>query len=107
MLPSASPTYCVVSRSVVPSARSGANADLLREMTFADTLTSAEADKPGPPPVDAGAVRRHHVAVLTVDRGDNAGFALPASGAAGHPQRFIGGLFGFGQRLGAFELPHG
>jgi len=28
---------------------------------------------------NAGAVRRHHLAVLTVDRGDDAATALPAS----------------------------
>src|SRR5260370_2257311 len=33
--------------------------------------------------------------------------ALPASRQRAHPQRVIDGLFGFEQRLGAFELPHG
>jgi hypothetical protein len=50
-----------------------------------------------------GAVRRHHLAVLTVDRGDDAGHCLACQQAAGHPQRVIDSLFGFEQRLGAFE----
>jgi hypothetical protein len=55
----------------------------------------------------AGAVRRHHLAVLTVDRVDDAGHRLACQQGAGHPQPVIDGLFGFEQRLGAFELPHG
>jgi len=38
---------------------------------------------------NAGAVRRHHLAVLTVDRGDDAGHRLACQQAAGHPQRVI------------------
>src|SRR3982074_1133696 len=36
---------------------------------------------------NAGAVRRPHLAVLTVDRGDDAGHRLACQQAAGHPQR--------------------
>jgi hypothetical protein len=43
----------------------------------------------------AGAVRRHYLAVLTVDGGDDAGHRLACQQAAGHPQRVIDGLFGF------------
>jgi hypothetical protein len=36
-----------------------------------------------------------------------AGHRLACQQAAGHPQRVTDGLFGFEQRLVAFELPHG
>jgi hypothetical protein len=55
----------------------------------------------------ADAVRRHHLAVLTVDRVDDAGHRLAYQQGAGHPQRLIDGLFGLEQRLGAFVFPHG
>jgi len=44
--------------------------------------------------------------VLTVDRVDDAGNRLTCQQGAGHPRRVIDGLFGFEQRLDAFELPH-
>jgi hypothetical protein len=55
----------------------------------------------------AGTVRRHDLAVLTVDRVDDAGHRFACQQGAGHRQRVIDDLFGFEQRLGAFELPHG
>jgi hypothetical protein len=45
--------------------------------------------------------------VVTVDRVDDAGHRLACQQGAGHPQRVVDGLFGFEQRLGAFELPRG
>jgi hypothetical protein len=60
--------------------------------------------QPGPPPV-GGRGRRHHLAVLTVDRVGDGGHRLCCQQGTGHPQRVIDGLFGFEQRFGAFELP--